>query len=533
MRSLLAVAGIASLAGSASAEDISIGAFAPTPSTAGGGFQVETPDVGKSGNWVATSVLSYATNLLVIDAKADGATVSSDRAIAKRYSWTLGGAYAFLDRFEAGLALPLYMQSGEGAMQPLHVADASGQALGDLAIHAKAAILRREAFAVGASAHVTLPTASDGQYTGVDLPTGRVLALGSFTRERFAIDAMAGAVVRKRSVYRDVATIAQGSGFVFGVGASVRAANRLWFSTEIFGEVIASGRDELGANELRLSPIEALAGATYRTEHFTIGAAIGRGVTTGIGSPDIRGVFSIGYTGDAQVYKPLREPPPVVEDKPVIVTKPPVETDADPDGDGILGEADKCPTEPETINGTQDDDGCPDEGGASGPAIGDGSPTKAAEATFEAGRRLMKEKKYREACAAFEQSQRLDPQFGTQYNLANCYEQIGKLATAYNMYRELGRGDTNADRRTKSTELAVQILARVPKIKLVLVTNAPDAQVFMNDANANALIGIETPVDFGTYNIVVGATGYRAWRKSFEIRELSKVTTVTIELQKK
>jgi OOP family OmpA-OmpF porin len=41
---------------------------------------------------------------------------------------------------------------------------------------------------------------------------------------------------------------------------------------------------------------------------------------------------------------PTAEPPP----------------DPDPDKDGILGEADKCPTEPEDKDGFQDDDGCPD-----------------------------------------------------------------------------------------------------------------------------------------------------------------------------
>ncbi len=40
----------------------------------------------------------------------------------------------------------------------------------------------------------------------------------------------------------------------------------------------------------------------------------------------------------------------------------PVETppDNDPDKDGILGDADKCPSEPEDKDGFQDDDGCPD-----------------------------------------------------------------------------------------------------------------------------------------------------------------------------
>lgn len=35
--------------------------------------------------------------------------------------------------------------------------------------------------------------------------------------------------------------------------------------------------------------------------------------------------------------------------------------DLDPDKDGILGDKDKCPNVPETVNGFQDDDGCPDE----------------------------------------------------------------------------------------------------------------------------------------------------------------------------
>ena len=34
---------------------------------------------------------------------------------------------------------------------------------------------------------------------------------------------------------------------------------------------------------------------------------------------------------------------------------------SDPDGDGIAGDADKCPTEKETKNDFKDDDGCPDE----------------------------------------------------------------------------------------------------------------------------------------------------------------------------
>jgi len=41
-----------------------------------------------------------------------------------------------------------------------------------------------------------------------------------------------------------------------------------------------------------------------------------------------------------------------------VVVPPPV--DDDPDKDGVRGEADKCPTDPEDVDGFEDDNGCPD-----------------------------------------------------------------------------------------------------------------------------------------------------------------------------
>ena len=67
-----------------------------------------------------------------------------------------------------------------------------------------------------------------------------------------------------------------------------------------------------------------------------------------------------GLTTDVEVvlslYKELgrKEPP-----KPVVV-KPPVVVDLDPDKDGVLDPADKCPREPEDKDAFEDDDGCPD-----------------------------------------------------------------------------------------------------------------------------------------------------------------------------
>ena len=100
------------------------------------------------------------------------------------------------------------------------------------------------------------------------------------------------------------------------------------------------------------------------------------------------------------------------------------------------------------------------------------NPEAAATAEFDRGRALMKQHKYKEACAAFEHSQKLDPQNGTLFNLADCNSHVGKIATAWLAYRDLGTSDTNPGRRGEAVRRAAELEKRLPKL-LVLVGSAP------------------------------------------------------------
>src|SRR5215475_12694681 len=61
----------------------------------------------------------------------------------------------------------------------------------------------------------------------------------------------------------------------------------------------------------------------------------------------------------------------------------------------------------------------------------------AAQALFEAARKLTAQDKFAEACPKLLESYKLDPAIGTKFYLADCYEHVGKLARAWTYYLEV------------------------------------------------------------------------------------------------
>ena len=53
-----------------------------------------------------------------------------------------------------------------------------------------------------------------------------------------------------------------------------------------------------------------------------------------------------------------------------------------------------------------------------------------AEALFRDGKALIAAERINDACAKFQESERLDPALGTLLHLATCYAQVGKTASA-------------------------------------------------------------------------------------------------------
>lgn len=107
-----------------------------------------------------------------------------------------------------------------------------------------------------------------------------------------------------------------------------------------------------------------------------------------------------------------------------------------------------------------------------------------ADSLFKQGKKLMGEKKYEQACDAFEQSQKLDPGIGTELNIARCYEEWGKLAHAYTAYKSALKtakdaGDNRAD---KIEGLVNQLEPSVPHLTMHVPKDADTSTVRIDGA---------------------------------------------------
>jgi hypothetical protein len=141
----------------------------------------------------------------------------------------------------------------------------------------------------------------------------------------------------------------------------------------------------------------------------------------------------------------------------------------------------------------------------------------AAEVEFVKAKRLMKEGKTAEACEAFARSDRFDPQNGTKYNLALCYEALGRTASAFVIFRELAQVDKNDERKADSARRAEALEPALVKLRVTVPQPTAGMIVTRDGADVSRLVGVEEPLDPGTYRIAASAEGYATWEQEVEV----------------
>jgi serine/threonine-protein kinase len=152
-------------------------------------------------------------------------------------------------------------------------------------------------------------------------------------------------------------------------------------------------------------------------------------------------------------------------------------------------------------------------GPAASAAAGSSSPPRdpvAGEALFREGRRLLKAGDVQNACKKLEESDRLDPAPGTLANLAECYEQLGRTASAWEAWRRFADQVPASDaRRATALSRSSDLEKRLPRLSIELGPGAPpELQIARDQVPLGpASLKLALPVDPGPHVVVVTSPG--------------------------
>src|SRR5262245_53754045 len=157
-----------------------------------------------------------------------------------------------------------------------------------------------------------------------------------------------------------------------------------------------------------------------------------------------------------------------------------------------------------------------------------------AESLFQQGTDLVAEKRFAAACEKFEGSQQLDPALGTMLRLADCYDRVGRSASAWALFREaasVARTRGEADRERIAVERAGDLEKRLTKIELkVDRKNAPAGlEIQLNGVNVpRATWDAPLPVDPGKQRLVASAPDRASWSATVEVPEAPGVRSIDV-----
>ncbi|HEY8041365.1 MAG TPA: tetratricopeptide repeat protein [Polyangiaceae bacterium] len=157
-----------------------------------------------------------------------------------------------------------------------------------------------------------------------------------------------------------------------------------------------------------------------------------------------------------------------------------------------------------------------------------------ADALFNAAKALTDSGQYTDACAKFAESKRLAPGLGVTLYLADCYEHIGRTASAWTEFRSAeGLARERNDKRADVARAHAQALE--PKLDRLTITVAPTVpqaglQVLRDGVPVTQEeLGLPVPVDPGDHAVVVSSPGHASRTFTAHVGPESPTATVRVD----
>jgi hypothetical protein len=163
---------------------------------------------------------------------------------------------------------------------------------------------------------------------------------------------------------------------------------------------------------------------------------------------------------------------------------------------------------------------------------------KQAQEVFIAAMKLMGNKQYAEACSMLSRSLDLDPGMGTRFRLAECYEKLGRLASACDQYASVANAAALAgkpDREAYARKRSAALEPKVAKLTIVLpptLLALPGLTITRDGTPMDrALWGTPVPIDPGDHVVTVMAPGKRPYEGKVWAEPAAKLTIAVAALE--
>jgi hypothetical protein len=172
------------------------------------------------------------------------------------------------------------------------------------------------------------------------------------------------------------------------------------------------------------------------------------------------------------------------------------------------------------------------------PQVAAADPVSPAERTlarslFEQARTLAHAGNYADACPKFEESGRLAPGIGTAFNLGDCFEHVGRPASAWSAFTDAADQARRAGQDDREAAARARAAALEPKLAKIVLNTAPPLPVDFTvtldgKVLSAAVLRAPLPIDPGEHVIRASAPGKVSSDLTIHVAAIARTESIEI-----